>query len=314
MSLLTDQRPGDNWLTPQSPDSVQDPRPVPKLTPSSPELMSKAAALWPRPASLPSLGEPAGAHPQEPNGPNCQALGCHGDRGNQGQGGAPQTQPAPPQQGGCSLFVLCSMLGGGQLRRRGRFHISMEIWGPLGPGGGAAGRGGVGKPPSSGQAEVLPHVPKMGVRQVGGQDGGAPASPLLPGISVRCCPPGMSRGPGDPESWGAGVRPASEGRWELAPHAAQTPEGAPRLLGRHAKGLVDRPRASAPFLGADGGTKGPQQDESQPQALRARPWGFLERKSTRWILKSLSPRRPSWKGVVGWMEDGSPRGPTGGRG
>nr|KAF6369422.1 hypothetical protein mMyoMyo1_010760 [Myotis myotis] len=149
------------------------------------------------------------------------------------------------------------MLGGGQLRRRGRFHVSMEIWGPLGPGGGAAGRGGVGKPPSSRQAEVLPQDPTMGVRQVGGRDGGAPASPRLPGITVRGCPPGMSRGPGDPGSWGSGVRPASARRWELAPHAAQTPEGAPRLLGRHVKGLVGRPRASALFLGADGGDEGP---------------------------------------------------------
>lgn len=165
-------------------------------------------------------------NPQEPNGPNCQALGRHGDRGNQGQGGAPQTQPAPPQQGGCSLFVLCSMLGGGQLRRRGRFHMSMEIWGPRsGPGEGQPGEAGCESLLPAGRLRCCPRIPQMGVRQVGGRDGGAPASPRLPGITVRGCPPGMSRGPGDPGSWGSGVRPASARRWEPAPPHGSDPGG-----------------------------------------------------------------------------------------
>lgn len=53
----------------------------------------------------------------------------------QGQGEARGTQPAPQQRGwGCSLFVLCSMLGGGQQEGTGHLHISMEIQEPLGPG------------------------------------------------------------------------------------------------------------------------------------------------------------------------------------
>lgn len=204
--------------------------------------------------------------------------------------------------------MLCSMLGGGQLRRRGRFHILTEIGGPLGPGGGAAGRGGVGKPPSSRQAEVLPQDPMMesdrsevrmwrgprlpssGSQHHGSRDGSR-------GL------PGMSRGPGDPESWGAGGRPAS-GRLR--------PGGSSQATWKTVKGLVGRPRASPLLPGADGGAarRAPQRDESQPQALRARPWGFLERKSTRWTLKSHSPRRPQLErgGGCGWRM-GAPRDP-----
>lgn len=45
-----------------------------------------------------------------------------------------------------------------------------------------------------------------------------------------------------------GLHLRGDGNWPTI--ASQTPQAAPRLLGRHLKGLVERPHASAPFLSA----------------------------------------------------------------
>lgn len=139
---------------PSAPRQCSGPLACPQSTPKKPPARKQGSC----PLALPSLTtlchprwenpqEPNGPNYQEePNGPNCQALGCHGNRGWPGTGRGPTTQPAPlPSEGRCSLFVLCSMLGGGQQRRRGCFHICMEIQEPLGQGWGSK-RGWVGKP------------------------------------------------------------------------------------------------------------------------------------------------------------------------
>lgn len=194
---------------PSVPGQCPGPQPRPRARPQPPPAHERGSCPRPRPASLPSLGEPTGAHPQEPHGPNCQALGCHGDRGNQGQGRAPQTQPAPPRQGGCSLFVLCSMLGGGQLRRRGHFHREMERRGPLGPGGGAAGRAGVGEPPSSRREEVLTQIPRWGAAGSEVRMEGHPPPRCSQASRFAAAPPWDEQGSWGPRELGVGSEACS---------------------------------------------------------------------------------------------------------
>lgn len=158
----------------------------------------------------------------------------------------------PPSKGGahCLCFVRCWVgvsEGGGA--------VSIYGWkygGPSGPGEGQR----VGKPPSSRQAEALPQDPMMGVRQVGGQDGGAPASPLLP-ASGSLLAPGMSRGPGASESWGAGGRPASERRWELAPPRGSDPRGSSQAAWKTREGVGGASPCLCSAPGCRWGTKGP---------------------------------------------------------
>lgn len=76
---------------------------------------------------------------------------------------------SPKRGRGCSLFVLCSMLGGGQQEGSGHFHISTEIWEPLGPGvgqGRAAKKGWVRKPGTAllplGRLRCCPEIPWWG--------------------------------------------------------------------------------------------------------------------------------------------------------
>lgn len=78
----------------------QEPRPTPLQRPRKPLALEKGShPLWPCPLSPPSTTHTERENPQEANGPNCQALGCHGNRGWPGTGGAPGIQPAPSQQG-----------------------------------------------------------------------------------------------------------------------------------------------------------------------------------------------------------------------
>lgn len=69
-------------------------------------------------------------------------------------------------------------------------------------------------------------------------------------------------------------------------------------------------QTSSPYWGvAWGGQRTPQSDESQLHAQGVWPWGFLERKSTCPICKSLSSRRPQLcNGVAGGRRVGDSTG------
>lgn len=128
---------GELTLAPQHPDSVQDslqdglrtPDPSLRADPRKPLAREKGShPIWPCPPSPPSATHNDRERaPRSPTVPTARLWVAMATEAGQGGGGAPGTQPAPSQEGcgGCSPFVLCSMLGRGQHGRSGHFHGNM---------------------------------------------------------------------------------------------------------------------------------------------------------------------------------------------
>lgn len=230
------------------------------------------------------------------------------------------------------MLTICALFNVGWGSAREEWPFSGKHGSPSGQGGGAGignQEGVSGKapesPPSSGQAEMLPRGPWRGagggIGPVGGQDAGAeagrppldPTSPLLPGITVYCCPSGTSRAPGGPERLaGQGMGPAPETRWLLAQPLSSDPIGSPQATwktlegGRWTVPVPAPPLSTGPPTspgcwrrGLGGGgvcmVQRPLYMMNHSSTLGKGgtwPWGFLERKSTRLILTCHSPRRP----------------------